>query len=145
LKELGVTSIFIMLDYKHRWMGGQVRSGIICKFARRGAEDAEEEEREENKREASSTNFQRSQYKLPTGQTIFDAFIIQANMCFRDALRIYNSLREQANANIPGAASLFEVLHIHFKHRPTAGCCDCHLFYLCEQIFTSVTTSFYGP
>ena len=49
--------------------------------------------------------------------SVVDAFIIQADSCFRDALRIYNSLNEQRRARVPGAAALFEILAIYFRTR----------------------------
>jgi len=46
-----------------------------------------------------------------------DAFILQANECFADAIRIYRSLQEQKRSGVAGAASLFELLSIYFKNR----------------------------
>jgi len=53
--------------------------------------------------------------------SIMDAFIIQADDCFKDALRIYGSLREQTRGRVPGAAALFDLLEIYFKRRTRAG------------------------
>ena len=50
-------------------------------------------------------------------RSVTDCFIIQADDCFRDALRIYGSLREQTRARVPGAAALFDLLSIYFTAR----------------------------
>ena len=50
-------------------------------------------------------------------RTVTDVFYIQANTCYGEALRVYNSLKEQKNAKVPGAASLFDMLEIYFKSR----------------------------
>jgi hypothetical protein len=54
-------------------------------------------------------------------RSVSDAFIVQADDCFKDANRIYASLREQTRANVPGARSLFDLLEIYFKRRPRAS------------------------
>jgi len=46
-----------------------------------------------------------------------DAFIQQSDRCYREALRVYGSLREQARARVPGAEPLFEALMTFFRRR----------------------------
>ena len=54
-------------------------------------------------------------------QLVTSSFMLQADDCYRDALRIYNSLREQKNGRVPGAAALFDTLEEFFKRRHRAG------------------------
>jgi hypothetical protein len=47
--------------------------------------------------------------------------MLQADSCYRDALRIYNSLKEQTKAKVPGAEPLFEALKTFFRKRRGGG------------------------
>ena len=48
-------------------------------------------------------------------QLASNAFLIQADSCYRDALRIYSSLQEQARNRVPGADPLFRALQTFFS------------------------------
>jgi hypothetical protein len=50
-------------------------------------------------------------------QLVTNCFMQQADLCYRDALRIYASLQEQTRARVPGAAPLYEALHDFFRRR----------------------------
>jgi hypothetical protein len=50
-------------------------------------------------------------------QLASNAFLLQADLCYRDALRIYASLREQARNRVPGADPLFRALQTFFSRR----------------------------
>ncbi|MDR0473291.1 MAG: hypothetical protein LBH43_06440 [Treponema sp.] len=54
-------------------------------------------------------------------QLVSNAFMLQADSCYRDALRIYNSLKEQTKAKVPGAQPLFEALKTFFRKRRGEG------------------------
>jgi len=49
------------------------------------------------------------------------AFMAQADVCYREALRVYGSLREQTRARVPGAEPLFEALMTFFRRRRRPG------------------------
>jgi hypothetical protein len=49
------------------------------------------------------------------------AFMQQADVCYREALRVYGSLREQARARVPGAEPLFQALMTFFRRRRRQG------------------------
>jgi hypothetical protein len=48
-------------------------------------------------------------------QAASNAFLLQADSCYRDALRIYSSLQEQTRNRIPGAEPLFRALQTFFS------------------------------
>ncbi|MDR2729506.1 MAG: hypothetical protein LBB81_01240 [Treponema sp.] len=48
-------------------------------------------------------------------QAASNAFLLQADACYRDALRIYGSLQEQARNRVPGADILFRALQTFFS------------------------------
>jgi hypothetical protein len=48
-------------------------------------------------------------------QTASNVFMIQADACYRDALRIYGSLQEQSRNRVPGAEPLFRALQTFFS------------------------------
>jgi hypothetical protein len=50
-------------------------------------------------------------------QLVTNAFMLKADFCYRDALRIYASLKEQTKNKVPGAEPLFEALKTFFKRR----------------------------
>jgi hypothetical protein len=51
-------------------------------------------------------------------QTADDCMLIKSDKCYRKALRVYGSLKEEARSKVPGAAALFEALQAFFKkHR----------------------------
>jgi hypothetical protein len=50
-------------------------------------------------------------------QLVTNAFMLKADFCYRDALRIYASLQEQTKNKIPGAEPLFNALKTYFKRR----------------------------
>jgi hypothetical protein len=51
-------------------------------------------------------------------QTIaWDSVLIRSNDLYRDALRVYNGLKEQAKGQVPGAKDLFNALEPFFKRR----------------------------
>ena len=50
-------------------------------------------------------------------QLATNAHMIQADVCFRDALRIYASLQEQRRNRVPGADPLWRALERFFSHR----------------------------
>jgi hypothetical protein len=51
-------------------------------------------------------------------QTIaWDSMLIRSNDLYRDSLRVYNGLKEQAKGNVPGANDLFNALEPFFKRR----------------------------
>jgi hypothetical protein len=50
-------------------------------------------------------------------QAVSNAFMLQADSCYRDALRIYGSLKEQTKARVPGAEPLYDALRTFFKKR----------------------------
>jgi hypothetical protein len=54
-------------------------------------------------------------------QLVTNCFMQQADLCFRDALRIYASLQEQTRARVPGASPLFEALRDFFRRRRRTG------------------------
>jgi hypothetical protein len=54
-------------------------------------------------------------------QAVSNAFMLQADSCYRDALRIYNSLKEQTKAKVPGAQPLFDALKTFFRKRRGEG------------------------
>ena len=54
-------------------------------------------------------------------QLVTNSFMQQADVCFREALRIYASLQEQTRARVPGAAPLFEALRDFFRRRRRPG------------------------
>jgi hypothetical protein len=54
-------------------------------------------------------------------QAVSNAFMLQADSCYRDALRIYGSLREQAKAKVPGADPLYKALLTFFRKRRGEG------------------------
>jgi hypothetical protein len=54
-------------------------------------------------------------------QLAASAFMQQADVCYRDALRVYGSLREQTRSRVPGAEPLFEALMTFFHRRRRAG------------------------
>jgi hypothetical protein len=54
-------------------------------------------------------------------QIVSNAFMLQADICYRDALRIYGSLREQSRNRVPGAQELFDALRTFFAKRRRIG------------------------
>jgi hypothetical protein len=50
-------------------------------------------------------------------QLVTNAFMLKADFCYRDALRIYASLEEQTRNNVPRAAPLYDALKTFFKRR----------------------------
>jgi hypothetical protein len=54
-------------------------------------------------------------------QLATNAFMVQADFCYREALRIYGSLREQAKGKVPGAEALFQALRNFFNRRRRTG------------------------
>jgi hypothetical protein len=50
-------------------------------------------------------------------KAVFSCFLHRTDMCFRIALRIYASLKEQAKYRVHGAAPLYEALKPFFHHR----------------------------
>jgi len=54
-------------------------------------------------------------------QIVTNAFMLQADSCYRDALRIYGSLQEQTRNRVPGAEPLFEALRTFFHRRRRHG------------------------
>jgi hypothetical protein len=50
-------------------------------------------------------------------QLVTSAFMVQSDFCYREGLRIYGSLREQAKGRVPGAQALFEALRNFFNRR----------------------------
>ena len=48
-------------------------------------------------------------------QLASNAYLLQADHCYREALRIYQTLREQARNRVPGAAPLFNALRTFFS------------------------------
>jgi hypothetical protein len=54
-------------------------------------------------------------------QMASNAHLIQSDHCYRDALRIYGSLREQTRSRVPGAEPLFEALRNFFRRRRRVG------------------------
>jgi len=46
-----------------------------------------------------------------------DSMLIKSNILYKEALRVYNSLKEQARAGVPGAQDLFNALEPFFKRR----------------------------
>jgi hypothetical protein len=52
---------------------------------------------------------------------VTSSFMQQADLCYRDALRIYASLQEQSRARVPGATQLFEALQDFFHRRRRAS------------------------
>jgi hypothetical protein len=47
--------------------------------------------------------------------------LVRGNQCFRDALRVYDSLKEMAKNQVPGAKPLFESLMSFFRKRRRPG------------------------
>lgn len=54
-------------------------------------------------------------------QLATNAFMVQSDFCYREALRIYGSLREQARGRVPGAEQLFQALRNFFDRRRRSG------------------------
>jgi len=54
-------------------------------------------------------------------QLATNAFMVQSDFCYREALRIYGSLREQARGRVPGAEALFQALRNFFHRRRRPG------------------------
>jgi hypothetical protein len=54
-------------------------------------------------------------------QLATNAFMVQSDFCYREALRIYDSLREQARGRVPGAEELFQALRNFFNRRRRTG------------------------
>ena len=50
-------------------------------------------------------------------QMVNDFVLITSDQCYRDALRVYGNLREQARARVARAQPLFEALLIFFRRR----------------------------
>jgi hypothetical protein len=48
---------------------------------------------------------------------IWDSMLIKSNGLYRDALRVYNGLKEQTKGQVPGASDLFNALEPFFKRR----------------------------
>jgi hypothetical protein len=46
-----------------------------------------------------------------------DSMLLKSNVLYRDSLRIYHSLKEQARGRVPGARDLFDALEPFFKKR----------------------------
>lgn len=46
-----------------------------------------------------------------------DSMLLRSNDLFRESLRVYNSLKEQAKAGVPGARDLFMALEMYFKRK----------------------------
>jgi hypothetical protein len=46
-----------------------------------------------------------------------DSMLLKSNDLYRDSLRIYNGLKEQARGRVPGARDLFDALEPFFKRR----------------------------
>jgi hypothetical protein len=54
-------------------------------------------------------------------QLATEMMMIQGDKCFRDALRVYDSLKEMAKNKVPGAQPLFESLMSFFRRRRRPG------------------------
>jgi hypothetical protein len=54
-------------------------------------------------------------------QLATNAFMVQSDFCYREALRIYGSLREQARGRVPGAEQLFQALRNFFNRCRRTG------------------------
>jgi hypothetical protein len=54
-------------------------------------------------------------------QLVTNCFMLKADFCYRDALRIYASLQEQTKAKVPGAEPLFAALKTFFHRRKREG------------------------
>jgi len=50
-------------------------------------------------------------------QLVTNCFMLKADFCYRDALRIYASLQEQTRNRVPGAEPLFNALRTFFHRR----------------------------
>jgi hypothetical protein len=50
-------------------------------------------------------------------QAVNEFMLIRADTCFRDALRVYGSLREQFRSRVPGAEILYRTLLTFFRRR----------------------------
>jgi hypothetical protein len=50
-------------------------------------------------------------------QLATNSYLLQSDICYRDALRIYRSLQEQAKSKVPGADKLVESLKTFFHRR----------------------------
>jgi hypothetical protein len=50
-----------------------------------------------------------------------EAMLVRADICYRMALRVYGSLREQARNRVPGAAELYQALLNFFRRRRRPG------------------------
>jgi len=50
-------------------------------------------------------------------QLVSNCFMLKADFCYRDALRIYASLQEQTRNRVPGAEPLFNALRTFFHRR----------------------------
>jgi hypothetical protein len=50
-----------------------------------------------------------------------DAMLVRTDACYRLALRVYGSLREQARNRVPGAEALFQLLMNFFRRRRRPG------------------------
>jgi hypothetical protein len=46
-----------------------------------------------------------------------DSMLLRSNVLYRESLRIYNGLKEQAKGRVPGARDLFDALEPFFKRR----------------------------
>jgi len=44
-------------------------------------------------------------------------YLVQSDSCYRDSLRIYSSLREQAKGRVDGAGPLYKALQMYFSRR----------------------------
>lgn len=53
-------------------------------------------------------------------QVATDHMMVKGDKCFRDALRVYNTLQEMSRGCVPGATPLFESLKPFFAHRRKA-------------------------
>ena len=54
-------------------------------------------------------------------QAVNEFMLMRSDTCFRDALRMYGSLREQARGKVPGAETLYRTLLTFFRRRPRTG------------------------
>jgi hypothetical protein len=48
---------------------------------------------------------------------VWDSMLLRSSDLYRDALRVYNGLKEQAKGRVPGAKDLFDALEPFFKRR----------------------------
>jgi hypothetical protein len=54
-------------------------------------------------------------------QAVNECLLIRGDACYRLALRVYGSLREQARNKVPGAQALFQALLAFFRRRRRPG------------------------